>query len=81
MEPFLAQMWGFIMNLDRLPGLVTLLATGCCVIGVYYVEVGSRDRKKPEKSDDISWSYADSNASGERQGTISLATISHFSHG
>lgn len=52
-EPFFAQVVGYSMGLDKMPGLVTFLATVSAITGIYYIEKGSRQRvrEKREASD------------------------------
>jgi hypothetical protein len=37
-------MWGYAMGLDQFPGLITIMATVSAIIGIYYIERGSRER-------------------------------------
>ena len=44
-EPFFAQLLGFGLGLDRLPGLMTAFGTLFAVAGIGYIDSGSRDRQ------------------------------------
>jgi drug/metabolite transporter (DMT)-like permease len=49
LEPFFAQMLGFILGLDKLPGLMTLLGTIFAVFGIMHIDKGSRLRAEEAK--------------------------------
>jgi hypothetical protein len=48
-EPFFAQVVGYLMGLDKMPGLVTFLATISAITGIYYIEKGSRQRVREKR--------------------------------
>jgi hypothetical protein len=43
-EPFIAQVLGFLLGLDALPGIMTVLGTFCAIAGIIFIEKGSRLR-------------------------------------
>ena len=51
-EPFFAQVWGFMLGLDQMPGVTTLFATISAIVGIYYIERGSRERLESVVEDD-----------------------------
>lgn len=53
LEPFFAQMLGFGLGLDQLPGICTALGTLAAVGGIAFIDSGSRDRTAiTEKGDE-----------------------------
>jgi len=43
-EPLFAQLWGYFLGLDGMPGVLTIIATLFAIGGIYYIEKGSRER-------------------------------------
>ena len=48
-EPLFAQLVGYSMGLDKMPGVVTFLATISAITGIYYIERGSRERVRQKQ--------------------------------
>lgn len=44
LEPFFAQMLGFWLGLDKLPGAMTGIGTLFAILGIAFIDSGSRDR-------------------------------------
>lgn len=44
LEPFFAQMLGFSLGLDQLPGAMTGVGTLFAILGIMFIDAGSRDR-------------------------------------
>ena len=44
LEPFFAQMLGFGLGLDQLPGAMTGIGTLFAILGIAFIDSGSRDR-------------------------------------
>ena len=42
LEPFFAQILGYMIGLDKLPGVISLLGTGCALVGIMYIDRGAR---------------------------------------
>ena len=49
LEPFFAQMMGFVLGLDQLPGIMTAIGTLFAVGGIGFIDAGSRDRTNQEQ--------------------------------
>ena len=49
MEPFFAQVLGYIYGIDKLPGFATLLGSLLAVCGIFCIDQGSRKRENLEK--------------------------------
>jgi len=45
LEPFFAQLLGFGLGLDKLPGIATAIGTLFAVLGIGFIDAGSRDRQ------------------------------------
>ena len=49
-EPFFAQILGYIFGLDQLPGWFTALGTLFAIFGIAFIDKGSRKRLKSQSS-------------------------------
>lgn len=49
-EPFFAQVLGYMLGLDMMPGLMTLIGTVFAVFGIMYIDKGARLRGEIEKN-------------------------------
>ena len=49
LEPFFAQLLGFSLGLDKLPGIMTLIGTICAVAGLAFTDSGSRARHRSQQ--------------------------------
>lgn len=54
LEPFFAQLLGFSLGLDKLPGVITAIGTISAVAGIAFIDSGSRDRQKSIEADNCS---------------------------
>ena len=43
-EPFFAQMFGYLLGLDKIPGIMTAFGTSLAIAGIFYIDSGSRAR-------------------------------------
>ena len=46
LEPFLAQIWGFLLGLDHIPGVLTWVGTSIAALGLYFFSKGAMQREK-----------------------------------
>ena len=46
LEPCLAQIWGYFLGLDHIPGVLTWVGTSLAAIGLYFFSKGGRQREK-----------------------------------
>jgi len=51
-EPLLAETLGFVLGLDALPGLLTLIGTVFAIYGIVQIERGSRERLENQDEKD-----------------------------
>jgi hypothetical protein len=49
-EPFFAQVLGYMLGLDLMPGMMTLVGTVFAVFGIMYIDKGARFRAEMEKN-------------------------------
>jgi hypothetical protein len=47
-EPLLAQILGYGVGLDKLPGFLTAIGTVFAIYGIMYIDKGSRERQQIE---------------------------------
>ena len=45
-EPFIAQVLGYSLNLDKMPGIITLLGTICALAGILFIAKGDKERNE-----------------------------------
>lgn len=51
-EPLVAQSLGYAVGLDRMPGVLTLLGAILAIVGIFFIDRGSRERVKETDSED-----------------------------
>lgn len=44
LEPIIAQVLGYLMGLDQIPGVMTALGSFFAIYGIWYIDCGARER-------------------------------------
>lgn len=45
-------MFGYIIGLDKLPGIISVVGTGCALAGIMYIDRGARKRDVDDLMDE-----------------------------